>query len=186
MFENMNPLDKSTAWLEIFLLMLGAFLIGYYFARWYFKTKMQKTIDECEEEKKNLKLENLEHANSTFPSGIKAVQTRDRKGELISQVHEETEKIEDNEPKLKISSDKPTLNFESFGTATESDKDDLKLISGVGPFIEKKLNSIEIYTFSQISKFRKQDIEDVTELIKFFPGRIERDDWVKQAKKLMK
>ena len=188
MFENMNPLDKSTAWLEIFLLMLGAFLIGYYFARWYFKMIMQKTIDECEAEKKNLKLENLEHANSTFPSGIKAVQTRDRKGELINQVQEEVEikKVDVVEKAKQTSSDKPALNFESFGTATEADKDDLKLISGVGPFIEKKLNSIGIYTFSQISKFSKQDIEDVTELIKFFPGRIERDDWVKQAKKLMK
>lgn len=196
MFENMNPLDKSTAWLEIFLLMFGAFLIGYFFARWYFKAKSQKIIDECEEEKKNLRLENLEHANSTFPSGIKAIQTRDRKGELINQVHEEVEiekvddeeieKIDDVDNGLKIILDKPALNFDSFGTATEADKDDLKLISGVGPFIEKKLNNIEIYTFSQISKFTKQDIEDVTELIKFFPGRIERDDWVKQAKKLMK
>ena len=87
---------------------------------------------------------------------------------------------------MSLKADDSGLNFESFGTATEADKDDLKLISGVGPFIEKKLNGIGIYSFSQISKFKKQDIEDVTELIKFFPGRIERDDWVGQAKKFMK
>ncbi len=196
MFENMNPLDKSTAWLEIFLLMFGAFLIGYFFARWFYKLKLQRELDECEEENKKLNLQSLEHANSTFPSGIKAVQTRDRKGELINQIQEDDnkEKVEEfevdgfdeTEEKITLRTDNSGLNFESFGTANEADKDDLKLISGVGPFIEKKLNGIGVYTFSQVSKFRKQDIEDVTELIKFFPGRIDRDDWVGQAKKLMK
>ena len=184
MFKNLNPLDKSTAWLEIFLLMFGAFLIGYFFARWYYLNKLKKQEAECEEEKKNLKLENLEQDNSNLPSGIKVVQTRDRKGELINPLPEEEDEVK--EVKIDLKTDISGLNFESFGTAKEADKDDLKLIGGVGPFIEKKLNGIGIYTFSQISKFTKQDIEDVTELIKFFPGRIERDDWVKQAKKLMK
>ena len=195
MFENLNPLDKSTAWIEIFLLMFGAFLIGYFFARWYYKNKLEKAIDECEVEKKNLRLENLEHANTTFPSGIKAVLTRDRKGELINPLKEEAQEkikfeLDDDfievKEEISLRTDNSGLNFESFGTATEADKNDLKLISGVGPFIEKKLNSIGVYAFSQISKFKKQDIEDVTDLIKFFPGRIERDDWVGQAKKLMK
>ena len=177
MFENLNPLDKSTAWFEIFLLMFGAFLIGYFFARWYYKNKCRQELEECELEKNKYKTLSLEHANSTFTDGIKAVKTRDRKGELAKPITTETS----NE-----SYDKTALNFEGFGIASEADKDDLKLIKGIGPFIEKKLNSIGIYTFSQISKFSKQDIEDVTELIKFFPGRIERDDWVKQAKKLMK
>ena len=193
MFENLNPLDKSTAWLEIFLLMFGAFLIGYFFAKWYYKSKLQKAIDECESEKKILRLENLEHANSTFPKGIKAVKTRDRKGELISTVQNEVEtetlkeadELYNLEDELTETTGKSGLNFKSIGIATEADKDDLKLISGVGPFIEKKLNGIGIYTFSQISNFKKQDIEDVTELIKFFPGRIERDDWVGQAKQFL-
>lgn len=79
---------------------------------------------------------------------------------------------------------KPKLNFDSFGKAEASQKDDLKKISGVGPFIEEKLNSIGIYTFDQISKFTLEDINTVTELIEFFPGRIERDGWTKQAKDL--
>ncbi len=187
MFENLNPLDKSTAWLEIFLLMFGAFLIGYFFARWYYLNKLKRQEAECEKEKKKLKLENLEQGNSSLPSGIKVVQTRDRKGELINPLPEEdTEVEEDGEVQIDFKIDSSGLNFESFGTATEADKDDLKLIGGIGPFIEKKLNGIGIYTFSQISKFTKQDIEDVTDLIKFFPGRIERDNWVKQAKKLKK
>ncbi len=69
--------------------------------------------------------------------------------------------------------------------ATADEKDDLKLINGVGPFIEKKLNNLGIYTFEQISQFDDEFIEQVTDAIQFFPGRIQRDDWVGQAKTLL-
>ena len=69
--------------------------------------------------------------------------------------------------------------------ASFQEKDDLKQINGIGPFIEKKLNDIGIFTFRQISRFDKEIIDAVTNAIQFFPGRIERDDWVGQAKKLM-
>ena len=176
MFENLNPLDKWTAWIEIFLLLFGAFLIGYIFAKAYYKRKFRNDLIDYEAEIKKYKELSLEHANSRMNYGIKAVKTRDRKGELATPIEQE----------VKIDFDLSSgLNFESFGTASENEKDDLKLISGIGPFIEKKLNAIGIYTFSQISKFSSQDIVDVTEAIKFFPGRIERDNWVDQAKKLM-
>ncbi len=65
--------------------------------------------------------------------------------------------------------------------ASAADKDDLKLINGVGPFIEKKLNAIGIYTFEQISQFDDDLVEQVTQAIEFFPGRMARDNWVGQA-----
>ncbi len=70
--------------------------------------------------------------------------------------------------------------------ATAKNKDNLSAIKGIGPFIEGKLNEIGIYTFEQISKFDKDFIQLVTEAIQFFPGRIKRDNWIGQAKKLMK
>ena len=69
--------------------------------------------------------------------------------------------------------------------ATEEDKDDLTRIKGIGSFIEKKLNGLGIYTYEQISKFDKDLIDKVTAAVEFFPGRIERDDWVGQAARLM-
>ncbi len=63
-------------------------------------------------------------------------------------------------------------------------RDDLQEIKGIGPFIEKKVNALGIYTFLQISKLNKDDVQLITDAIKFFPGRIIRDDWVGQAKKL--
>ncbi|MFK7908542.1 MAG: helix-hairpin-helix domain-containing protein, partial [Chitinophagales bacterium] len=73
------------------------------------------------------------------------------------------------------------IDFDRIGRESASDKDDLKRIKGIGPFIEKKLNALGIYTFRQISCFLKSDVETVTDVIKFFPGRIERDNWVTQA-----
>lgn len=77
--------------------------------------------------------------------------------------------------------EKNDLDFSNFGKATASEKDDLKKISGVGPFIENKLNEIGIFTFEQVSKFSDEDIDNITNLIEFFPGRILRDDWRGQA-----
>ena len=69
-------------------------------------------------------------------------------------------------------------------SATEADKDDLKKINGIGPFIEQKLNSLGIFTYEQISQLDGELINTLTDAIQFFPGRIERDDWVGQATKL--
>lgn len=73
------------------------------------------------------------------------------------------------------------INFERIGTATADQKDDLKRIKGIGPFIEKKLNAIDIFTFEQVSRFTPEDEEKVNEVIEFFPGRIKRDNWRGQA-----
>ncbi|MCP8882312.1 NADH-quinone oxidoreductase subunit NuoE [Devosia sp. XJ19-1] len=67
----------------------------------------------------------------------------------------------------------------------EGPSDDLKLISGVGPVIERKLNALGITRYDQIAKFKKADIARVDAVLNF-KGRIERDDWLKQAKALAK
>jgi predicted flap endonuclease-1-like 5' DNA nuclease len=69
---------------------------------------------------------------------------------------------------------------------TAGDKDNLKVISGVGPFIEEKLNNLGIFTYEQMSLFDDELEENVTDAIEFFPGRIKRDEWVKQARELFK
>ena len=63
--------------------------------------------------------------------------------------------------------------------------DDLKLISGVGPKLEQTLNKLGFWHFAQIGKWAKKDIAIVDDELTF-KGRIERDDWVKQAKALAK
>lgn len=74
------------------------------------------------------------------------------------------------------------LNFDRIGVATAAEADDLKDIVGIGPFLERKLHSLGIFTFRQISHFEKEDIDKINEIIEFFPGRIQRDNWVEQSR----
>ncbi|MGI9349958.1 MAG: NADH-quinone oxidoreductase subunit NuoE [Rhizobiaceae bacterium] len=63
--------------------------------------------------------------------------------------------------------------------------DDLKLISGVGPKLEQTLNKLGFWHYSQIAEWTKSDIAVVDDELSF-KGRIERDDWIRQAKALAK
>ena len=64
-----------------------------------------------------------------------------------------------------------------------ADADELKRIKGVGPVIEKTLNELGIYQFKQIAEFSRDNIAWVDKYISF-PGRIDREEWVPQAKEL--
>ncbi|MEC9138262.1 MAG: HEAT repeat domain-containing protein [Candidatus Thermoplasmatota archaeon] len=84
----------------------------------------------------------------------------------------------------RIAEKKDSIDFKTLGTADEENKDDLKNIKGIGPFLEQKLNALGIYTYEQISNMTPELEEQVNEAIEFFPGRVKRDNWVKQAKDL--
>ena len=62
--------------------------------------------------------------------------------------------------------------------------DDLKMIKGIGPKLEKLLNELGVWHFDQIASWRKKEVEWVDSHLEGFKGRIERDEWVKQARTL--
>jgi large subunit ribosomal protein L21 len=66
-----------------------------------------------------------------------------------------------------------------------SGADDLKLLSGVGPALEKKLIAAGVTTFAQIAAWTPEDIAAFDEKLSF-KGRIEREGWVAQAAELAK
>jgi len=68
---------------------------------------------------------------------------------------------------------------------TNAGADDLKALSGVGPALEKKLIAGGITSFAQIAAWTEADIAEFDEKLSF-KGRIEREGWVEQAKKLAK
>jgi len=112
------------------------------------------------------------------------------KGEVQIEVVEKDKSEEALDPKQaeldRIAAKAETIDFGIIGTASASDKDDLKLLKGIGPFIEEKLNALGIYKIEQIAKMTP-DLEDEVNLaIEFFPGRVKRDEWVNQAKELSK
>ena len=62
--------------------------------------------------------------------------------------------------------------------------DDLKLIWGVGPALEKMLNKMGIWHFDQVAAWSAADLKWVDERLEGFKGRAKRDEWIKQSKKL--
>lgn len=61
--------------------------------------------------------------------------------------------------------------------------DDLKLLKGVGPKLEQTLNELGFFHFDQIADWTEAEVAWVDARLKF-KGRIERDGWIEQAKRL--
>ena len=77
----------------------------------------------------------------------------------------------------------PKISSKPAAKAKPTLKDDLKLIKGIGPVNEAKLNKNGVHTFAQIAAWKKTDIVKVERDLEF-DGRIAREDWVGQSKKL--
>jgi len=63
--------------------------------------------------------------------------------------------------------------------ATEGDS--LTEINGIGPVIEGKLKALGITTFQQVADLTAEDVERIDAELNF-KGRIEREEWIAQAK----
>ncbi len=72
------------------------------------------------------------------------------------------------------------------GAKFKPDKDDLKKIKGIGPYLEKKLNSLGIYSYLQIASLTEGEAREIEKQLEHFSDRIHRDEWIAQAKKLHK
>ena len=61
--------------------------------------------------------------------------------------------------------------------------DDLEVILGIGPVLDQKLREMGITTFAQIAGWTAADAERIGAELDF-PGRIERENWIDQARDL--
>ncbi|MGA0558366.1 hypothetical protein ACO2Q8_17025 [Larkinella sp. VNQ87] len=169
---NFDPLSRGVAITEILLLLAFAAFVGYLLARFFTQgrinalqtalTEQEAALDECQRNQRAIR-------SVVIPPAPKPV-----------------EKVVSDEELLlrKIASRASELNFNRIGVATLGDADDLKDIVGVGPFFEKKLHTLGIFSFRQLANFTPEDVEKLSDIIEFFPDRIEREDWVGQAKQL--
>jgi predicted flap endonuclease-1-like 5' DNA nuclease len=180
---------KSEATIEIIIMLLGSSIIGYLTAWLYYKSIYKKRIEVIESEKHELnnRIVNLDAEIFNLKKSLS------EKGEETEQLILEVKALKALQAEAVQESDyiiiaqrKHLLDYKSFGIASEAEKDDLKMISGIGPFIEERLHALDIYTFSQISKFTPQDIYTINDAIEYFSGRIERDEWVAQALELIR
>ena len=83
------------------------------------------------------------------------------------------------DPLLDGSSDGSTL----FEFEPVQRKDDLQQIFGIGPVTEQALNDLGITSYSQLAELKSHEIEKIAGALEIVPGRIERDDWVGNARR---
>jgi predicted flap endonuclease-1-like 5' DNA nuclease len=191
---------RTEATLVIISLLLVSAIIGYVTAWLYFKLIHKREIQKLESSIEKLNKDNfrLEKrlSDKSIEIDILKSEAKNLRG-LNVKAESETSRItlknekneqrisEQDEALLQIAKRKHLIDYSSFGRATIEEKDDLQMISGIGPFIEERLHAIDIYSFKQISKFTAKDIEKINIAIEYFAGRIERDEWVAQAKELV-
>lgn len=201
-------LTQTTAILQISALLLGAAIIAFVTAWYYAKSIYTKKIEIVEDESTGYKnqLEQIEKEKLELQATIdekedkikhlsKAVKTlelsntkavRETDNQKLKNKKAKQLLNEKDEALTALAERKHLLDYNSFGEASDTEKDDLKMISGIGPFIEERLHALDIFTHRQISRFTKKDVETINVAIEYFSGRIERDEWVAQAKELVR
>lgn len=80
----------------------------------------------------------------------------------------------------------PALDTEPFrpqslSSPRDGKADNLKRIRGIGQVNENRLNELGIYHYDQIASWTEAETRWVGDYLDF-PGRVEREDWVGQAK----
>ena len=63
-------------------------------------------------------------------------------------------------------------------------RDDLTRIKGIGRKMQERLNALGITSFRQLATLTPEEIARIDAAIEF-PGRVERERWVEQAKALL-
>jgi predicted flap endonuclease-1-like 5' DNA nuclease len=66
---------------------------------------------------------------------------------------------------------------------TVNQQDDLQQIFGIGPVTEKALNDLGITSYSQLAELKHHEIQKIADALEIVPGRIERDNWVGNARR---
>ena len=129
---------------ELFLWMLGAFLIGWIFWRWWYKNKCDNEINVWKS-----KFEDLEHQQNTTIKAKKVAApgvTEIQSANFVHGVAKVDDLVKEDLEKAKKSKPKVVAKVK-----VDSVKDDLKKVEGIGPKIQELLNNDGIWNFKQLS-----------------------------------
>ena len=70
----------------------------------------------------------------------------------------------------------------AFALEPSNAYDDLKLILGIGPALERTLNEIGIRHYRQIARWSEDDIDSYAARLGSFGNRVRRDNWIEGAR----
>lgn len=159
MFENINPMDKSTAILEILIMLLIAAILGFILAWILFrnKTNTAESINDSSAEE----IEKLKKKNNDLLLELGNVKRSNT--DLSIKLDECNKRGQVSKSAPVVSAALPDKTEISLKTASpvKAKPDDLKIIEGIGPKIEELLNNAGIMTFADLAKADKQIVKDV-------------------------
>ncbi len=141
---------------QIILCLLAAFILGFIIGYFWCKGRYER-----DEKDRNISKANL----YSLEEEIQAYRVK---------VDSLTSDLEDCRKSLKAAPVAAVV----VPDVQEDERDDLKKIWGIGKVLEKRLNDLGIFRFSQIATMDDKDIDDLSGKIGEFPGRIRRDGWV--------
>jgi len=67
----------------------------------------------------------------------------------------------------------------------EAPGDDLKVIHGIGPALERRLQQHGIRNYQQLADLNKEELASIAQKLAIAPNRAERDNWIQQARDLL-
>ena len=133
-------------------------------------------------------VQKVDSALTEFPGRIKRDKWVMQAREIMANGHVAPDKKPKKHKKQTTSKPSKTDDWRSgtthFGTPGSSHRDDLKEINGIGPVLEKTLNDFGIQSWEQLAELTVEGVGKIDQAISF-PGRIEREEWVPQAKALV-
>ncbi len=180
-------------WLETGLLMFSAYVIGCYVGcavraltigsgRTTKATAINPgTVIEAAASSRLaafVRAEKVSHvADGSAPTGVLAVATEQSK---VPEIRKSPPVVVSDANAAATVGAKPPL----LSSPRDGGKDDLSLIWGVAEKLEARMNRMGIWHFDQIAGWSPDHIKWFEYEIEGFKGRLERDKWVEQCKKL--
>lgn len=102
----------------------------------------------------------------------------------LAAVEQERDAARDQVAELETRLERATREAFVAGKKTHESQD-LKQIKGIGPKLEKSLNSFGITTLTELASLDEVGINELQNHLDQFPGRVEREQWVSQARSLL-
>ena len=74
-----------------------------------------------------------------------------------------------------------SIDWERIGEFGGNLSDDLTLINGIDEFTQRKLNSLGVFSYEQLSRMDSTNAKKVNDALEMLPGKVIEMDWTKQA-----
>ena len=96
-----------------------------------------------------------------------------------------TSEVEDEKRELlileRVGKRRSSIDWEKIGEFGGSLSDDLTLINGIDEFTQRKLNSLGVFSYEQLSRMDSTNAKKLNDALEMLPGKVIEMDWTKQA-----